>query len=154
MCDFLSWVELDDGRCVWNTDNLIREHGMDFQDGIGHKGIRKIWQITGGRDKESVYQIPPEAVQDVRGGKCREMMTVGGFDRLHYNQKGQLNCVDGPALECANGTREWCLNGQLHRSDGPALECANGSKYRFLNGILQDNFKGLSRGDLLNKKEE
>ena len=27
-----------------------------------------------------------------------------------------------------NGTKYWYLNGKFHREDGPAIECANGTK--------------------------
>jgi len=40
---------------------------------------------------------------------------------------------DGPAVERADGYKEWYLNDQLHREDGPAVEYADGSKYWFLN---------------------
>jgi len=32
------------------------------------------------------------------------------------------------------GTRRWFLNGELHRVDGPAIEFANGSKEWWING--------------------
>ena len=53
-----------------------------------------------------------------------------------YNQDNQLHREDGPAIEYANGGKEWCLNGELHREDGPAVECADGDKYWYLNGKL------------------
>ena len=34
-------------------------------------------------------------------------------------------------------------NGQLHRVDGPAIECANGDKEWWINGIEIDNPKWL-----------
>jgi hypothetical protein len=40
---------------------------------------------------------------------------------------------DGPAIERADGSKEWYLNDQLHREDGHAIEYADGSKYWFLN---------------------
>ena len=33
-----------------------------------------------------------------------------------------------------NGTKFWLLNNRLHREDGPAIEWANGGKEYFLNG--------------------
>ena len=57
---------------------------------------------------------------------------------LHYtewtNELKQLHREDGPAIEYADGVKEWWLNGQRHRIDGPAVEYANGNKYWFLNG--------------------
>jgi hypothetical protein len=40
---------------------------------------------------------------------------------------------DGPAIERANGTKEWFVNGKLHREDGPAIESANGTKFWYVN---------------------
>ena len=41
---------------------------------------------------------------------------------------------DGPAVEYADGSKEWWLNGKRHREDGPAVEDASGSKIWYLNG--------------------
>ena len=38
---------------------------------------------------------------------------------------------DGPAVEYANGYKEWWQNGQLHRLDGPAAEYTDGDKYYY-----------------------
>jgi hypothetical protein len=46
----------------------------------------------------------------------------------------QRHRTDGPAIEFADGSKEWWLNGQRHRTDGPAVEWANGDKSWFLNG--------------------
>ena len=53
-----------------------------------------------------------------------------------YNQNGQRHREDGPAVEYANGTKEWYINGQCHREDGQALEWADGTKYWYINGQL------------------
>ena len=45
-----------------------------------------------------------------------------------------LHRVDGPAVESANGHKEWCQNGQLHRTDGPAIEWRDGDKRWYING--------------------
>jgi hypothetical protein len=50
-----------------------------------------------------------------------------------------LHREDGPAVERANGHKEWWLNGRLHREDGPAIEGEglNGSKQEwYINGVL------------------
>jgi hypothetical protein len=53
-----------------------------------------------------------------------------------YNESGEKHREDGPALECANGTKEWYQNGELHRVNGPAVERANGDKEWWLNNQL------------------
>ena len=54
----------------------------------------------------------------------------------YYNDLNQLHREDGPAIECANGTKCWYRNGQRHREDGPAIECADGNKSWYRNGQL------------------
>ena len=46
----------------------------------------------------------------------------------------KLHRVDGPAIEWANGAKEWWVNGKLHRVGGPAVEWANGDKWWHVNG--------------------
>jgi hypothetical protein len=64
-------------------------------------------------------------------------VTVNNEGTTHwYNEDGQLHREGGPAIEWADGAKEWCLNGQLHREDGPAREGADGYKEWYLNGQL------------------
>ena len=53
-----------------------------------------------------------------------------------YNENGQLHREDGPAIEWADGDKEWCINGQYHREDGPAREWADGDKSWWIQGQL------------------
>ena len=34
-----------------------------------------------------------------------------------------------------DGTKRWCLGGKVHREDGPAVECADGTKFWYISGI-------------------
>jgi len=52
------------------------------------------------------------------------------------NSAGQYHRTDGPAIERANGSKEWWFNGQYHRTDGPAIEDANGTKYWYIHDQL------------------
>jgi len=52
------------------------------------------------------------------------------------NEIGRLHRIDGPAVEFANGTKEWHQNGLLHRLDGPAYISANGHKEWHFRGML------------------
>ena len=51
------------------------------------------------------------------------------FDNYRYYHR-----EDGPAIEGANGSKEWWVNGQLHRIGGPAREGADGHKEWWING--------------------
>ena len=42
---------------------------------------------------------------------------------MYVDVMGFKDRLDGPAVERANGTREWWVNGERHRFDGPAIEC-------------------------------
>jgi hypothetical protein len=53
----------------------------------------------------------------------------------HRNEAGQLHRLDGPAIEGANGSREWYQNGLRHRLDGPAFEGANVDKWWYQNDL-------------------
>ena len=56
-------------------------------------------------------------------------------DRIEWlSDSGQLHRIDGPAIECSDGYKEWWVNGQLHRIDGPAVEESDGSKAWYVNG--------------------
>jgi hypothetical protein len=54
--------------------------------------------------------------------------------KMWRNQDGQLHRTLGPAVEYANGRKEWWVDGQLHRTDGPAIEGSGGTKAWYLNG--------------------
>lgn len=58
------------------------------------------------------------------------------FGHKYYYKKGTTipHREDGPAIELANGYREWAFNGWVHREDGPAIERANGSKEWWFGG--------------------
>jgi hypothetical protein len=49
-------------------------------------------------------------------------------NKIWENPNGQFHRTDGPAIECTNGDKHWCINGQCHRTDGPAKEYADGDK--------------------------
>ena len=59
-------------------------------------------------------------------------------DKFYYSDREMtiLHREDGPAIEWADGGKEWLLNGKLHREDGPAIEWSCGRKEWYLNGKL------------------
>ena len=54
--------------------------------------------------------------------------------RWYYNNAGQLHRTEGPAIEYANGNKEWWQDGLRHRTDGPAVEWVDSTKSWFQNG--------------------
>ena len=63
----------------------------------------------------------------------------------HYNEEWQLHREDGPALEWADGTKEWRENGKLHCESGPAIERPDGTKEYWLSGkqMTESEFRAL-----------
>src|SRR5437764_271799 len=59
----------------------------------------------------------------------------GGEDRVWWVVGGEVQREDGPAIEHADGRREWWLNSKRHREDGPAIEYADGTRESWLNGL-------------------
>ena len=60
---------------------------------------------------------------------------VDRFGSVRYrNRDGLLHREDDPAVEYADGSREWYRGGKLHREDGPAVEYADGSREWYLHG--------------------
>ena len=53
-----------------------------------------------------------------------------------FNEVGQFHRIEGPAIEWADGSKEWFLNGKRHREGGPAIEGADGRKVWYLNGVV------------------
>ena len=57
-------------------------------------------------------------------------------DKFWRNKEGELHRIDGPAIECSDGDKEWYKMGKLHRIDGPAVEYKNGDRYWYRKGKL------------------
>ena len=68
----------------------------------------------------------------------KQYIETDGSETKYYSDRGMtvLHREDGPAVERANGYKEWYLNGKFHREDGPAIEWADGYKEWYLNGKL------------------
>jgi hypothetical protein len=56
------------------------------------------------------------------------------YNTIWHNKIGEYHREDGPAIERADGRKEWYLNDLLHREDGPAIENADGRKFWYLEG--------------------
>ena len=65
----------------------------------------------------------------------KPIMTIdkNGNKVWRINGNGPIHREDGPAIDYADGTKEWRLNGERHREDGPAV-WFYGHKEYWLNG--------------------
>jgi hypothetical protein len=54
--------------------------------------------------------------------------------KLRRNKEGKLHCLDGPAVEYSDGSKEWWINGKLHRLNGPAAVWLDGHNEWYICG--------------------
>jgi hypothetical protein len=69
-------------------------------------------------------------------------VTVNAAKTKRWYLNDKLHREDGPAVECADGSKYWYLNDKRHREDGPAVEYADGTKHWYLNGeqLTEEDF--------------
>ena len=65
-------------------------------------------------------------------GVCK----ILGDNSIRYYKNDNLHREDGPAVECANGDKQWYINDEHHREDGPAVEYINGRKSWWFKDII------------------
>jgi len=119
MCEFPSWIETEAGP-VFLTDKDCRAAGiLNENDCVGHHAIEQVFPGISGSHREG-FPCPPEFAAAIQKGKCRKMMLAVGRKAIHLNAEGQLHREDGPAIEWADGVKEWYWAGQRHREDGIA----------------------------------
>ena len=87
------------------------------------------------------YIIPDMGVPANDPSLIREVDRVGTV--RYRNSDDQLHREDGPAVEYADGTRQWWIDGKLHREDVPAAEWEDGEREWFLDGkqLSEDEFE-------------
>jgi len=64
--------------------------------------------------------------------------TTSSGDKYWFTENGLLHRDDGPAVEYANGDKQWYVNGFRHRENAPAVEYISGAKRWYYNGIFID----------------
>jgi hypothetical protein len=61
-------------------------------------------------------------------------MNIENGNKIWRNRIGQFHRTNGdPAIERADGSKEWWVNGKQHRTDGPAVVFSNGDKEWWVN---------------------
>jgi len=55
-------------------------------------------------------------------------------DKLYLNDEDKIHRLDGPALECLNGSKYWYINGNKHRNIDPYVEWSDGEKFWWFKG--------------------
>lgn len=63
-------------------------------------------------------------------------------DKLHYHSNtGRLHRIGGPAIERADGSKEYYEHGRRHNENGPAVITTHGAKSWYIHGKLQKKTK-------------
>jgi len=127
-------VEYENGYKVWYKNGKChREDGPAIEIPNGNKE----WRINGEAmsEKEFLERTTSKPVKKI--SQESKMTTENdGTTKAWRNKDGKLHRLDGPAVECINGIKEWHVNGQFHREDGPAIEDGLGNKWWYQNGKL------------------
>ena len=113
MCDFPSWIKQENGKALFLTDAEAKQFAL--HDAVGHGAIRKVYPRAEGVNCEG-FPCHPDMAGAIRDGKCRWMMMANGYKSVAVNKQGELHRTDGPAIEYADGSKEWYLNGKRHLS--------------------------------------
>ncbi len=100
-----------------------------------HENNELIIEFTGIKIEE---ELKPKYIKPVDPRKV-----IDNFGDKKYYLDGRLNSwsyidesgnlIELPAIERANGDKEYFINNKRHRDNGlPAIECANGNKYYYV----------------------
>src|SRR5271169_2260584 len=54
--------------------------------------------------------------------------------RIEHHINDKRHRIDGPAVEWADGEKDWYVDNKRHRTDGPAIEWADGGKMWYIDG--------------------
>jgi hypothetical protein len=76
-----------------------------------------------------------------------------------YHTNGDLNRLDGPAIEHRTGKKQWWVNGKRHNENGPAITFTDGTveywlngKYYYLKSDWEEELNNIN--NISNKQEE
>ena len=147
MCEFPSWIESDKEIFFLTDKDLSHFASENEADAVGHHGLRRVYPNLQGEEGEW-FPCPAIIAKAIHRGKMNKLMRLGGYKAVYIKANGKLHRDDGPAIEWADGSKEWWKDGKLHRDDGPAVEWADGSKVWYKNGKRhRDDGPAIERAD-------
>ncbi len=122
-------VELANGTKKWYID------GVQYSEEEYNKKVKELKTQTK-LETESEKQMTKhtKAEWHSNGRSLPDGSYIDSIGDVCYIKNGKRHREDGPAIEWADGHKEWCVNGKLHRDGGPAIEYANGDKEWYKNG--------------------
>jgi hypothetical protein len=144
MCDFFSFVICSDGKVLTGNGESHEgiSKGWNLERGSYREAewIREEWdslsvRIERGEDKNFYLASVSAVCPTKKRSDFLKLFTLGknAFGVYHLKD-GKPHRTDGPAIEWADGGREWWIDNKRHRTDGPACEWINGSKSWYAGG--------------------
>ena len=120
MCQFPSWIEKND-TVYFLDDKEVAKYRRDnpdkrWEDMVGHHGLQWVRpDTTGGVAKEG-FPCPQAIGLAIRAGRMKQLMAASdeSYTAVCLNDDNQLHNDDGPAIERANGDKEWWRNGKCY----------------------------------------
>jgi hypothetical protein len=96
------------------------------------------------------FFVIPRTTKDTGMNKKEQFIHVDEKGNKYYHsdrEMQKLHREDGPAVEYADGDKEWWVNDKRHREDGPAIECADGGKEWWINDkrLTEEEFNARNR---------
>jgi hypothetical protein len=131
-------IEYDNGFKQWHIDG--KEYSYeDWKKEVQHRKNLADIHAKGSEDSGLNLGALNEKKKEKHGdvspdGESTLIMDING-DKFWTSKQGHYHRLDGPAIEFANGTKQWLVNGLPHRLDGPAIEWADGDKQWWINGV-------------------
>ena len=122
-------AECDCGECNVCID-MMNKQDTEYIETIGKEIFEEYKLLKDRLKNERGENIEIEEIDNYTGKIIEQ--DIGTY----YIKKGRIHRADGPAIEWAEGTKEWYKNDKLHRENGPAIECANGTKKWYKEGKL------------------
>jgi len=97
MCDFMSWLEDDNGKIYYLTDEIIADHfpDKDVWDCIGHSSISDYFGALIPRNsthREALFRLPKEIAFLINEGRMNKMAAASdpSYACLQYDSDGYL----------------------------------------------------------------
>ena len=119
-------VEVTPFKTTWKCSSMIHRNGGPAV--IYKNGIEEYWFL--GKEYSKIgYDL---LMDDMKKNINYEVDETE--DSTIYRIESEKHREDGPAVEWANGSKEWWKRGKRHREDGPAIEYADGKKEWWVNG--------------------
>ena len=123
MCDFPSWI-VAGGKTYFLTDKDAKKYmrlhpERRIYDMVGHSAIKWVHPEISLDSKDydelegfdTAGGVPKEMVRAIKNGEMKALMKADDIAELHFNSKGQLHNLRGPAYVNTEGVKSYIIKG-------------------------------------------